>query len=258
MDIEFIKMNGCNNDFLVIDLRQGIQKNYFTASRIKQLSNYKNSIGFDQLLLIDSSSKADISLYIYNNDGIEVEACGNGTRCVSSLFLHNSLSIETSNRILTSEIIDGLVTVNMGKPLLNLKEVKFDFLVGFFVDVGNPHIVIDLTSYSDLEIEEIFNKYGPLIENDYRFPHKINVNFVKVIDSNTVNLNTWERGAGATLACGTGACASFALLNAKKIVNNTALIRQKGGNLRISTENGDILMAGDAKISYRGTIRINE
>lgn len=258
MKINFIKMHGCGNDFLVIDLRDGISQDIFTSSRIIELADYKKSIGFDQLLLIEDSKAADIAVKIFNNDGTEVEACGNGSRCVASLFLKDksSLTIATKNRILTAKLHNDLVAINMGEAKIVKELYQFDQLHGHFVDVGNPHIIIDVTNFTLEEIDHLFNTYGPLIENDSRFPNKVNVNFVRIIDRNNIYLRTWERGAGATLACGTGACASFALLNSKNIINNIATVKQAGGDLVIAIENDQIMMAGETKISYQGTIEI--
>lgn len=251
-------MHGCGNDFLIIDLRNQVPLEIFTPEKIIELSDYKRSIGFDQLLLVKSSEKADIELQIYNNDGSEVEACGNGSRCVAHLYLKDksSISIVTKNRILVAKQQDDLVAINMGKASIHDTIYYFDNLTGYFVDIGNPHIIIDISNFIKEEANDIYYKYGHLIEEDSRFPNKVNVNFVRVIDKNTVSLRTWERGVGETLACGTGACASFALLKAKNIINNKARIKQAGGDLVISIENDNIIMAGEAKISYQGKIEI--
>jgi len=255
--INFIKMHGCGNDFMVIDSREFDLE--LSPEQIIKLSDYKKSIGFDQLLLIKKSNSADIALKIFNNDGKEVSACGNGSRAVAKLMLdsfkQDSLTIATTNRIITAhkEKYD-MIAVNMGIANINSEEFEFPKikLKGNLVDIGNPHIILLTKDCENINYLE----YGPLIENDSRFPNKVNVNFVQVINKDKVKLITWERGAGATLACGTGASATFALLNHLGLVNNEAMIMQKGGNLYISIKNKEIFMAGEAEISYRGVINV--
>ncbi len=302
MLIDFIKMHGCGNDFIVIDAR--LKAIELTSKQIIQLADYKRSIGFDQLLLIENSKVADISMRIFNSDGSEASACGNGSRSVAKLILEkshkNHITIATKNRILAAKLQGDLVAIDMGEAEIVEENIQFGELIPFYasslmrtqseigglmrektpeipgraaaqlarddalsvysatrlaisgslVEIGNPHVVIE-----DLDKLDI-SKYGPLIENDQRFPNKVNVNFVSVVSRDLVNLRTWERGVGATLACGSGACASFALLYSKGLINEQAVIQQAGGNLQISIENGHILMAGEAKISYRGTVEI--
>ena len=251
MQINFIKMHGCGNDFLIIDNRD--QEVVLNASQIIQLSDYKKSIGFDQLLLIENSKAADVAIRIFNSDGSEVAACGNGSRCVAKLILEESqkdnITIATKNRILEAKRQTNLVAINMGKAEIIQKDIKFLDLVGTFIEIGNPHVVV---STEDLENFNVL-KHGPLIENDARFPNKVNVNFVQVVNKDLVYLRTWERGAGATLACGSGACASFYFLYNKGAINKEIVVKQMGGEVIISIEDDNILMAGDAQISYRGS-----
>lgn len=251
MNVNFIKMHGCGNDFLIIDNRdQAVSLN---KNQIIQLANYKQSIGFDQLLLIENSNIADVAIKIFNSDGSEVSACGNGSRCVAKLILEESnkdkTTISAEDRVLSAKYQDNLIAINMGKAELAPKDIKFSNLTGTFVEIGNPHVVVNIEDLENLDIL----KYGPLIENDSRFPNKVNVNFVEIIDRDSIKLRTWERGVGATLACGTGACASFYCLYSRNLVNNKAVIKQPGGEVTISIENGDVLMAGAAEISYRGS-----
>jgi diaminopimelate epimerase len=262
MNINFIKMHGCGNDFLVIDLRS--QKLQLTADKIRELADYKRSIGFDQLLLIENSDIADAAIRIFNNDGNEVSACGNGTRCVASLLFKeinkNTIQIATSNRILEASYIGKHVAVNMGKANVVEENLKFDNLLGNLVEVGNPHIIVNISDLDWTDLDNIHNdnitRYGSLIENDSRFPSKVNVNFVQVINRDLVYLRTWERGAGATLSCGTGSCATFASLHKQGLINATATIKQLGGNVNILMHDKELVMAGEAKISYIGIIEI--
>jgi diaminopimelate epimerase len=252
-------MHGCGNDFMIIDLRH--QTFNLTPDKIKHLANYKTSVGFDQLLTIEYSETADIKTRIFNNDGSEIEACGNGSRCLAKLILEERfvipgkrsatgdlISIETTSRILTASLQGSLIAVNMGEAELVEENIQFEETSGSLINIGNPHIIINNTQNLDPL------KLGPIIENDPRFPNKVNVNFAKIINKNLVELRTWERGAGATLACGSGACATFFLLNSKGLINKEALIKQLGGDLNISLHNNQILMAGQAHISYKGII----
>lgn len=250
MNINFIKMHGCGNDFLIIDNRN--QSVLLERNQIIQLADYKQSIGFDQLLLIENSDIADVAIKIFNNDGGKVSACGNGSRCVARLILEESnkesITIATDDRVLSAKYQEDLIAINMGKAEIAPRDIKFSGFIGTFVEIGNPHVVVNTDDLDNLDIL----KYGPLIENDPRFPNKVNVNFVEIINKDSIKLCTWERGVGSTLACGTGACASFYCLYSKNLVNNKAVIKQPGGEVIIAIENGNVLMAGAAEISYRG------
>lgn len=251
MNINFIKMHGCGNDFLIIDTRN--QDLSLKKDQIVKLADYKQSIGFDQLLLIEKSNIADVGIKIFNNDGSEVSACGNGSRCVAKLILEGSnkesITIATDDRVLSAKYQGDLIAINMGKAELAPKDIQFSDFTGSFVEIGNPHVVVNAESLDDLDIL----KHGPLIENDSRFFNKVNVNFVEIINEHSIKLRTWERGAGATLACGSGACASFYCLYSKNLVGDKLVVRQLGGEVIISIENEDVLMAGAAEISYRGS-----
>lgn len=250
MNLDFFKMNACGNDFLIV-FKESCE-DIFSKNEIKKLSDYKRSVGFEQLIIISESSKEDANIRIFNSDGTEVEACGNGTRCVAKLILQKhplkkEVTISTVNRVIRAWWQDGLIAVDMGKGRIVEENISFiENISGDFVDVGNPHVVIkqNLDPF----------KYGPIIENDQRFPNKTNVNFVEIINPDTISVKTWERGVGRTLSCGTGACASFFLLETQKLVNKKILVKQAGGNLIISLENENIIMSGEANINYKGTI----
>lgn len=255
--MKFTKMHGCGNDFIVIDNRN--EAINLSTQQIIQLADYKKSIGFDQLLLIEDSKQADIAIRIFNNDGSEVNACGNGSRCVAKLILEQTksanITIATKERILTAGLIDGLVSINMGRAKIIQENMIFDKLKGSLIEIGNPHVVINVTDGKWQKLNEIeLSLHGAKIENDIRFPNKVNVNFVDILNRNLVELRTWERGAGATLACGSGACASFYLLHKTGLIEGKAVIRQAGGDLNLSLVNEEILMAGEAKTSYRGIV----
>ena len=250
MKLNFTKMHGCGNDFLIIDSRDQLVE--LNPKKIIELADYKKSVGFDQLILIENSNLADAAIRIFNNDGSEAAACGNGSRCVAKLILEQLnkpiITIATANRILTAKWQNQLVAINMGQAVIMQESMSFANVNGSLVEIGNPHIIINNVANLDII------KYGPLIENDLRFPNKVNVNFTQIINRNLVKLRTWERGAGATLACGTGACASFFYLQNQGLINKVAVIIQLGGDLNLSLENNEIIMAGEAKISYQGRL----
>ncbi|MEK6733615.1 MAG: diaminopimelate epimerase [Pseudomonadota bacterium] len=246
--MKFVKMNAYGNDFMIIDMRD--QDIHLDSNKIRDLADYKRSVGFDQLLTIEKSSKADIKTRIFNNDGKEAEACGNGSRCLAKLvfesYNNKNLKIETYNRILEAKLNDSMVELNMGKGKILKQDVEFDGCVGDLVDVGNPHIVIQNSKLQEL---------GPIIENDARFPNRVNVNFVDVENMNLIALRTWERGVGATLSCGTGACASFYLLYRKGLVKKQVTVRQPGGEVSLFLDDEEnIIMSGEALINYKGII----
>lgn len=243
-------MNGCGNDFMVIDNR--INPRDFSKQQIIELADYKRSVGFDQLLLIENSDKADIAMRIFNNDGSEIEACGNGTRCVAKLVMDQlgaeHLSIATSLRILKCTREDDLISVNMGAAKIIEENLQFEHFSGELVDMGNPHVVIVVPEIK----EQIVLNEGPKIEYDARFPKKANVNFARIVNPQLVELRTWERGAGATLSCGSGACASFYALHKK--LAPIVTIKQLGGELKLKLVDNEICLIGDAKICYYGNL----
>ncbi len=151
MSLSFIKMHGCGNDFMIIDLRH--QAFNLTPDKIKHLANYKTSVGFDQLLTIEYSETADIKTRIFNNDGSEIEACGNGSRCLAKLILEEkqkpSITIETTSRILTASLQGNLVAVNMGEAELVEENILFEETSGSLINIGNPHIIINNTQNLD-------------------------------------------------------------------------------------------------------------
>ena len=252
MKIDFVKMHGCGNDFMIIDLRNQILE--ISNYKIRELADYKKSVGFDQLILIDNSDIADIGIRIFNSDGSEASACGNGSRCVAKLVLEKFdqkyLTIATVDRILSASLVNDFILINMGKAELISENVEFDNILGSLVNISNPHIVVNNNSELDIL------KYGPLIENDYRFPNKVNVNFAQIINRSFIDLCTWERGVGKTLSCGTGACATFFFFYKKGLIDKEALIRQPGGMLNISIDKDNIFMSGEARISYEGIINV--
>lgn len=269
--IEFIKMHGLGNDFVIIDKRSTNIK--ITESLIKKLSDRKTGAGCDQLITVNQSNNklADVAIEIFNSSGDRAEACGNGTRCVAKLLFDENQNLDLLNifsdaGILIARKNGSNISINMGKistdwqtiPLseeidtLNIP-IKVDgFSEGVSVNVGNPHIVFFGNSIENLDLDYL----GPKIENHKFFPNKTNVEFVEIVNPEKIKMKVWERGAGITLACGSGACAAVYAGWKKKLIKNIAEVQLEKGLLHISIINNEAIMTGPAEISYNGYIEI--
>ena len=257
--INAYKMDGLGNDFVIIDRRKSSIN--LTKEKIIKLGNRTN-IGFDQIIFIEKESGNSFPITIFNSDGGEVSACGNGSRCVAYLLGKNlntkQVRLKTNNRLLNAKIVGDLkVELEIGKPLLSYKDIPLSreinpadvtvevnnkkFTGGFCVNVGNPHIIFFVKNCFDYDLKII----GPQIENHDLFPEKINVTFAEVTDKNNITVNVWERGAGLTKACGTAACASAVAAIEKNLVNNKVNINFKKGVLNIEVDKyNNIFMTG--------------
>ena len=265
----FIKMHGVGNDFAIFDEREG--KISFSSQVIKKMSNRNKGIGFDQLIILSNSDRADIKMSIYNADGSAAGNCGNAARCVADLTGRDSGAIEVGDRLLFFKKQPRLnnephYTVNMGKPEfawdkiplsspvdpLNLNFEIEGFKQGAALSMGNPHLVF--FSSIPLELESVA-KYGALFENHELFPQAVNVNFAHILDNNHIALTVYERGAGITLACGSGACATAVIAYTKKLINNKCKVDLPGGTLLIEiTKDLEVLMTGSAVKCFEGQI----
>jgi|TARA_B100000427_G_C15362609_1_gene530578 diaminopimelate epimerase len=251
------RMNGLGNNFLIIDRRNNAIE--LSKDKIVSISNMR-IVPFDQLITLEKDEKNKYPIKIFNPDGIEVTACGNGARCIAYLIFNENkqknISIKTKERILTAEIVGKQnVKINMGKPKfgweevplseeMSTKEVIIDFLdkkygYGFCINVGNPHIVFFVKDCSGIDIK----KLGPKIENYKFFPERTNVTFAQVLDKRNIKVNVWERGAGQTKACGTAACAVAVAASIKGLTDKNLQIHFKEGNLQIDYQE-EIFMAG--------------
>ena len=262
MDIKAFKMDGLGNDFVIIDQR--IQDLNLSKDQIIKICD-RNFIGCDQLILIKKNIKIDAGLEFYNSDGSVSGACGNGTRCVADFLSkegnQKEITVWTSSGSLKSKILgNNLVETEIGIPKLNWKEIplskKLDtknlkieiidknnikHIGGVAVNVGNPHIIFFTNDIESFDLKKI----GPEIENHELFPEKCNVTLAKVINKNLIKVNTWERGAGLTKACGTAACATAVAGNIKSLVDKTTDIEFALGKLTISIdEKNSIHMKG--------------
>ena len=270
-NLEFIKMHGLGNDFVIIDRRKlklTINKNF-----IKKISDRKTGAGCDQIITIENSNKSNIDakILIYNASGDSAEACGNGARCVAKIlsneFRKNNIIIESNNKKLSAEINKKNVSINMGKinmlwnkiPLSKKLDTKnipinvINFSRGFAINIGNPHVVFFGDNLDKFDIKKI----GSKIENHNFFPNKTNVEFVKIINRKKIKMRVWERGVGETLACGSGACASVFAAYTKNLVDKNCEVVVKKGSLFIKiNKNNELILTGPVEISYIGKIEI--
>lgn len=262
MRIPFIKMHGLGNDFVVLDARGGLAVTV-DARLAHALADRHTGIGCDQLILLEPSDSADFRMRIFNPDGGEVEACGNATRAVG--LLHGRPArIETLGGVLAADPAADGIAVDMGSPRFGWDEIPLAYPMDTLtmpvgwedldaptaVNVGNPHVIFFVPDCEAVELDRL----GPLIEHDPLFPQRVNVNVATVEDRGHIRLRVWERGAGLTLACGTGACATAIGAMRRGLVERDVRVALPGGTLRIEwTETGRIRMTGPATEAFRGT-----
>jgi diaminopimelate epimerase len=262
MRIPFIKMHGLGNDFVVLDGRDG-KLPPLEAQAARAIADRHTGIGCDQVIVLEPSEIADFRMRIRNADGGEVEACGNATRAVA--MLHGEpVEIETVAGVLSARPEDGGVAVDMGEPEFGWEEIPLsdamdtlDMPVGWdelerptAVNIGNPHVVFFVPDCDKIELELL----GPAIETDPLFPERVNVNVATIEGPDAIRLRVWERGAGLTRACGTGACATAVAAMRRKLVGREVVVSLPGGQLLISWgEDGRVTMTGPATESFRGT-----
>jgi diaminopimelate epimerase len=272
MKLKFTKMHGLGNDFVVID---GVSQSVsLTPERVRFLADRHFGVGCDQLLLVETSAVADFRYRIFNADGGEVEQCGNGARCFvrfvhdQGLTAKSEIRVETLKGIIQPRLeADGQVTVDMGPPRFEPADVPFVAerraltyeldLVEESVEVsalsmGNPHAVQVVADAETAPVE----RQGPLIERHPRFPNRVNAGFMQVLDRHAVKLRVYERGAGETLACGTGACAAAVAGIARGLVDSPVIVHTRGGDLviRWEGEGRPVLMTGPAVTVFEGEI----
>jgi diaminopimelate epimerase len=259
---QFHKMHGLGNDFVVIDAR--VMPVIISSNRARSIADRQTGIGCDQLILLEPSSTADIRMRTWNADGGEVEICGNATRAVA-LLLGKAATIETARGLVHIEPHGAGATVDMGQPRFDWDAIPLAYAmdtanmpVGWedlsnpaAVNVGNPHVVffVDDTSAIDL------TRLGPIIENDPLFPERINVNVAQVTGPSALTLHVWERGAGLTRACGTGACATAVAAIRRNLVRSPVTASLPGGAIEIAWAPGEnIHMTGPATHVFTGDV----
>ena len=276
MLLRFTKMHGLGNDFMVLDLVS--QHAHILPKHAKQWGDRNTGIGFDQLLIVEAPSNPDVDFRyrIFNSDGSEVEQCGNGARCFARFVLDKRLTakkrirVETKSGIIVLDVQnDGQVSVDMGPPRFIPAEIPFvaDAQALSYplevdgqlhsiaaVSMGNPHAVLRVDDVRTAPVHEL----GPKIENHPRFPQRVNAGFIQVIDRHRANLRVWERGAGETQACGTGACAAAVAAISQGWMDSPVSLDLPGGRLHIewAGPGKPVLMTGPAVRVYEGQVRL--
>ena len=266
----FIKMHGLGNDFVVVDARE--QPFALDDAAAARIADRHRGVGCDQLLVIEPARNGRAAAYmrIHNQQGFEVSACGNGTRCVADLLMAESgaeeTAIETRAGLLTAERAPGgLVAVDMGAPGLDWREIplaremdtlRLDLSRGplaepVAVSMGNPHAVFFVEDPVSIDLESL----GPALEHDPLFPERANIGVAGVIGPDRLRLRVWERGVGITLACGTGACAAAVAAQRRGLTGRQVAIELDGGPLSIDwRDNGRVFMTGPVATSFSGTL----
>jgi len=278
MSRPFLKMNGLGNDFVVVEARPESAYGPFapSASQVRAIADRADGVGCDQLIAIEPSDRADAFMRIWNADGGEVGACGNAARCVGWLLLEatgrETARIETAAGVLeVSRAGDKAITVDMGRPGLDWRDIPLaeamdtrgiELQVGPIdspilhtpgaVSMGNPHVVFFVKDADVAPVREV----GPMIEHHLLFPEGVNVGFAQIKARDRIRLRVWERGAGLTKACGTGACAAVVAAHRRNLADREAIVELDGGDLRIEWRRGDdhVLMTGPVAVEFTGTL----
>ena len=263
----FHKMHGLGNDFVIVDARPEAGNAPFdvTPSLARAIADRRTGVGCDQLIVLEPSASADLRMRIWNSDGGEVQSCGNATRCVVQLT--GATTIETAGGLLTGEQLGEEVEISLGEPRFGWDEIPLAYPMDtkalpmawdslerpFAVNVGNPHLVFFVTDARTVPLSEL----GPRIENDPAFPERINVNVATLVDKR-LKLRTFERGAGETLACGTGACATAVAAIAAKLAQSPVQVDMPGGSLTIGWEPGEpVRMRGGGTHVFEGELDLD-
>ena len=262
MRVPFVKMHGLGNDFVVLDGRARALPPLDEAGAAA-IADRHTGIGCDQLIVLEPSGLADFRMRIFNHDGGEVEACGNATRAVG--LLHGAPArIETRAGVIGASPTNGGIAVEMDAPRFDWQAIPLAYAMDTLrmpvgwdglesptaVNVGNPHVVFLVPDCDAVDLARI----GPEIEHDPLFPERVNVNIATVAARDAIRLRVWERGAGLTLACGTGACATAIGAMRRGMADRRVTVSLPGGSLHIEwRDDGQIVMTGPAAESFRGT-----
>lgn len=270
----FLKMNGLGNDFVVVEARSAAFEP--SEAETRAIADRATGIGCDQLIAIEPSKKADAFMRIWNAEGGQVDACGNATRCVGWLLMEaagrDEASIETNAGVLrTRRAGERLVAVDMGEPGLRWDQIPLaedmdtrgiELQVGPIddpvlhtpgcVSMGNPHVVFFVPDAATAPVREV----GPMIEHHQLFPQQVNVGFAQILSPDRIRLRVWERGAGETQACGTGACAALVAAHRRGLTGRKATIEAPGGEMVIEWREADnhVLMTGPVAVDFTGEL----
>jgi len=274
MRLDFTKMHGLGNDFILVDCRDKDVSDRLSAigELSKRLCHRRFGIGADQMLLLFSSETADFKMRIFNADGSEVEMCGNGIRCLAKyiwdrgISRKDELSVETAAGIIRPVNAGGMVRVDMGEPVLEARAipVNLEGVIKNFpliidgkefkitcISMGNPHAVIFVDDTDGFDVK----KYGPAIETHELFPKRTNVEFIQTIGPERLKMRVWERGAGETMACGTGACAAAVAASLNGLTGKKVTVGLIGGELSVEwAGNNHVYMTGPAEEVFEGRI----
>jgi diaminopimelate epimerase len=266
--VAFLKMHGLGNDFVVLDCRRGAV--VLSAKDIRALADRRTGIGCDQVILIGSphDPSADLFMRIYNADGSEAEACGNATRCVAALVHRETgvrrICVETLAGLLEAEALsDGYIAVDMGPARTSWREIplaramdtnRVELALGplagpVCTNIGNPHATFFVDEVETVDLDRL----GPDLERHPLFPQRANIGVAAIRDRRTIRLRVWERGAGITPACGSGACAALVAAHRRGLADRGAAVELDGGTLDIAwREDGHVIMTGPSKLSFEG------
>ncbi len=275
--VSYLKMNGLGNDFVVLDGRKN--KLALTLDQVRWIADREQGVGCDQLIVMEPAraNGADVFMRIYNQDGSEVKACGNATRCVAALVTReverNHIVVETGAGILVSDVNGGQVSVDMGMPKFDWQSIplaeEFEDTNGIelqigpidapilhtpsVVNVGNPHAIFWVENDPD---DYDLEKFGPLLENHPIFPERANISLAQILAPDEIKLRVWERGAGLTLACGTAACAVAVAGARKGLSDRKVKIHLPGGDLDLEWRQKDdhIIMSGPWELEGSGEL----
>ncbi len=275
MRIDFTKMHGVGNDFVVFDAPP--DESVLQPERLRSLADRRTGIGFDQALVLGGPKRADTAVFYrnFNADGDEVEQCGNGARCIAALLHHRGLTrngavaLESPAGVVRARIADEHVSVDMGVPNFDPRSLPFeapaetdpyplrvaghDLKIGA-VSMGNPHAVLTVPDVEDAPVATL----GPEIEGHARFPRRVNVGFVQILARAEVRLRVYERGAGETRSCGTGACAAVAVGRRRGLLDARVRVATRGGELQVDWQGPgeSIWLTGPTQISFEGHVEV--
>lgn len=269
VEFSFIKMHGAGNDFVIIDARDRAVS--LSEEQIRRISDRHLGVGCDQVIVVKSSIDSHVNMLIYNADGSEAGACGNATRCVARLFMDeqgvDSVTIETvAGELLASRADAGLISVDMGVPKLDWQDIPLaseqetlhldiayeGYSDPVAVNVGNPHMVFFVEDTASVDLADV----GKHLECHALFPDRANVGFLQVLARDEVRLRVWERGAGETLACGSGACAGVIAGIRRGLLDANVTVHLPGGDLFIDWREGEgVVMTGGAEIAFSGVVK---
>ena len=276
MRIEFTKMHGSGNDFILFELPPDRQPP--PAHQLRKLADRHTGIGFDQALILEKPHDPHTAVFyrIFNSDGIEVEQCGNGARCVASLLYRRgrttagAVTLGSPAGPVHARVQEAnIVSVDMGVPSFEPRTLPFDAPAAAdayelqlpdgaveigAVSIGNPHAVLRVDDAAAAAVATL----GPQIEAHSRFPRRVNAGFMEIIDRSHIRLRVYERGAGETLACGTGACAAVAIGRSRRLLDSSVRVSVRGGELRVNWDapGEHIWLTGPAEVSFEGHVEV--